>query len=68
MSVNNNIIQNNQYKETKFISVIPPDLLLGKTIPKTIMLDQIEKKIPENFIKYSLYQTQFVKTGEININ
>ena len=68
MSVNNNIIQNNQNKESKFISVIPPDLLLGKTIPKTIMLDQIEKKIPENFIKYSLYQTQLVKAGEININ
>ena len=68
MSVNNNIIQNNQNKESKFISVIPPDLLLGKTIPKTIMLDQIGKKIPENFIKYSPYQTQLVKAGEININ
>ena len=60
MSGNYNIIQNNQNGESKFVSLIPPDVLLGMTIPKTVMLEQ--KNITN---QYNYLQT--VKTGEINI-
>ena len=60
MSGIHNIIQNNQNGESKFVSLIPPDVLLGMTIPKTVMLEQ--KNITN---QYNYLQT--VKTGEINI-
>lgn len=60
MSGIHNIIQNNQNGESKFVSLIPPDVLLGITIPKTIILDQ--KDITNQY-----HYLQTVKTGEINI-
>ena len=60
MSGIHNIIQNNQNGESKFVSLIPPDVLLGITIPKTIILDQKDITNQYNYL-------QTVKTGEINI-
>lgn len=60
MSGIHNIIQNNQNGESKFVSLIPPDVLLGITIPKTIILDQKDITNQYNYL-------QIVKTGEINI-
>ena len=60
MSGIHNIIQNNQNGESKFVSLIPPDVLLGITIPKTIILAQKDIKNQYNYL-------QTVKTGEINI-
>ena len=60
MSGIHNIIQNNQKGESKFVSLIPPDVLLGITIPKTIILDQKDITNQYNYL-------QTVKTGEINI-
>ena len=60
MSGIHNIIQNNQNGESKFVSLIPPDVLLGITIPKTIILDQKDITNQYNYL-------QTVKAGEINI-
>ena len=60
MSGIHNIIQNNQNGESKFVSLIPPDVLLGITIHKTIILDQKDITNQYNYL-------QTVKTGEINI-
>ena len=60
MSGIHNIIQNNQNGESKFVSLIPPDVLLGITIPKTIILEQKDITNQYNYL-------QTVKTGEINI-
>lgn len=60
MSGIHNIIQNNQNGESKFVSLIPPDVLLGITIPKTIILNQKDITNQYNYL-------QTVKAGEINI-
>ena len=60
MSGIHNIIQNNQNGESKFVSLIPPDVLLGITIPKTIILEQKDITNQYNYL-------QTVKAGEINI-